>query len=214
MTDDLAAFLDQSCLRPESTPADVDAACDEALRFRFRGLVVPGAAVAQAKARLVGSGVKVVSVVAFPHGTQAVDVKAFETSRALAAGADEIDYVISIGAARTGDLVRLREEAVAVLRAAGGVCVKAILEVGHLPERQVVDTAAVLVDCGVHFVKTCTGFGPRGCTVDDVRLLVRAVGGRARVKASGGVQDRTQALALLEAGASVIGTSRGPKMCT
>jgi deoxyribose-phosphate aldolase len=209
----LAPFIDHSCLRPNATAADVDRACAEAVEHGFRGVVVPGRAVAQARRRLADTGVKVVAVVGFPHGTSAVDVKAFEATRASADGADEIDYVIAVDAAARGDLSAVRDECAAILRAAPGRRVKAILEIGFLDERRRVDTARALAESGVHFVKTCTGFGPGACTEEDVKLLVRAVAGKALVKASGGVKDRSQALAMLRAGAAVIGTSNGPAIC-
>jgi len=93
----LAPFIDHSCLRPNLKPADVDKACAEALAYGFRGVVVPGVAVGHAKKRVGDAGPKVVAVVAFPHGTSAIEVKAFEAMSAVAAGADEVDYVVSIG---------------------------------------------------------------------------------------------------------------------
>lgn len=211
---ELAPFLDQSVLRPETRAAEVDRACDAALLHRFRGLVVPTGFVALAKRRLAGSGIKVVATVAFPHGNQAVDVKAHEAARAAALGADEVDYVISIGAALDDDLAFLREEANAVIRQTRGKIVKAILEVGFLSEKQRFETARALAQAGVPYVKTCTGFGPGEATVEDVQLLARAVAGKSLVKASGGVRTRERCLALLEAGAAVVGTSRGAEICS
>ncbi len=211
---DLAAFIDHSCLRPDIRAADVDRACDEALKFRFRGVVVPGAHVAQARHRLADSGIKVVSVVAFPHGTSAPEVKAHEAMRAAATGADEIDYVISIGAAIDGDLRFLREEAIAVIRQTRGKLLKAILETGYLDDAKKAASALALAEAGVHYVKTCTGFGPAPCTADDVRLIARAVTGKALVKAAGGIRTREQAIEMLQAGAAVLGTSHGPTICS
>ncbi len=210
---DLAPFIDHSCLRPNATTTDVDRACTEALAHRLRGVVVPGVAVSHAKRRLMDSGVKVVSVVGFPHGTSAPDVKAHEAMRAAANGADEIDYVIAIGAAVAGDLRTVREECVGIIRQTRGKLIKAILEIGFLDEKQRADTARALAEAGVHYVKTCTGFGPGSCAVDDVRLLVDAVQGKALVKASGGIRERAQAIEMLRAGAAVVGTSNGPAIC-
>ena len=210
---DLAPFIDHSCLRPNAKAADVDKACEEALKFGFRGIVVPGVAVVQTRERLGNSAVKLVAVVAFPHGTSAPDVKADEAARAADSGADEIDYVISIGAALEGDLRWLREECVGIIRAAPGKLIKAILEIGYLDEKQRLLIARALAESGVHYVKTCTGFGPGACSPEDVKLLVRAVRGKALVKASGGIKDRRGALAMLHAGAAVVGTSHGPAIC-
>jgi len=211
---ELAAFIDHSCLRPNAKAADVDRACADAIAYQFRGVVVPSASVAQAADRLQGSEVKVVAVAGFPHGTSAPEVKADEAARAAEMGAHEIDYVISIGAALEGDLRGLREECVAIIRAAPGRLVKAILEIGYLDEKQRFNTARALAESGAHYVKTCTGFGPGSCSAEDVKLLVQAVHGRALVKASGGIKDKRQAVEMLRAGAAVVGTSHGPAICT
>jgi deoxyribose-phosphate aldolase len=210
---EVAPFIDQSCLKPDMIVADVDTACDEALHYQFRGLVVPSGAVTHAKRRLMNSNVRVVCVVSFPHGTQAPDIKAAEALRAATMGADEIDYVISIGAALEGDLRYLREEGVAIMRQARGKLVKAILEIGYLNEEQMYNAARSLAEAGMHYVKTCTGYGPGVCTADAIRLLSRAVGGKSLVKASGGIKEKWQAIEMLEAGAAVIGTSHGPSIC-
>jgi deoxyribose-phosphate aldolase len=210
---EVAPFIDQSCLKPDMIVADVDAACDEALHYQFRGLVVPSGSVTQAKRRLLNSTVRVVCAVSFPHGTQAPDIKAAESMRAAAMGADEIDYVISIGAALEGDMRYLREEAVAIMRQTRGKIVKAILEIGFMNEEQMYNTARSLAEAGMHYVKTCTGYGPGVCTADAVRLLSRAVGGKSLVKASGGIKEKWQAIEMLEAGAAVIGTSHGATIC-
>lgn len=210
---ELAPFIDHSCLRPEAVVPDIERCCDEALTYRFRGLVVPSGAVAHAKRRLMNTGIKVVCVVGFPHGTQSPDIKAHEATRAAAMGADEVDYVISIGAALEGDLRFVREEGIAIIRQTRGKLVKAILEIGFLTEEQKYHTARALAEAGVHYVKTCTGFGPGVCTAEDVQLLVRAVGGKALVKASGGIKEKWQAIEMLQAGAAVIGTSHGPSIC-
>jgi deoxyribose-phosphate aldolase len=210
---DVARFLDHSVLRPEAGITDVDEACAVALRLGLRGVVVAGAFVAHVRLRLAGSGVKVVAVAAFPHGNQTTDVKAHEAARAAALGADEIDYVISIPAALAGDSRALRDEAASIVAAVPGRVVKTILEVGHLTPAQRTDAARAVVAGGVHFVKTCTGFGPGGATPEDVRLLADAAAGRALVKASGGIRTRVQCLALIEAGAAALGTSRSAEIC-
>ena len=211
---DLAPFIDQSVLRPETRKHDIDNACDEAMRYGFRGVVVPSGSVHHAKRRLIGTAIKVVATVSFPHGTQAPDVKAHEAMRAAALGADEIDYVISIGAALDDDMKYLREEALAIIRQTRGKILKAILEVGFLGEKQRFEAAKTLAETGVPYIKTCTGYGPGKATVEDVELLVRAVAGKALIKASGGIQTREQLVALLQAGAAVIGTSHGPSICS
>lgn len=207
---ELAPFIDFSVLDPSALAADIDQACAAALHYRFRGLAVPSGAVSHAKRRLMNTGIKVVSTVSFPHGTMAPDVKAHEATRAAAMGADEIDYVISIGAARENNFRYIREEGVAIMRATRGKLVKAIIETGYLTEEQKYECARVLADARLPYVKTCTGFGPGRATVEDVALLVQAVQGNALVKASGGIHTADDVIAMLSAGAAVVGSSRGP----
>ncbi len=211
---ELAQFTDHAVLRPDASSRDLDRACDETLQFRFRGICVPSGAVGHAKRRLKDTGIKVSSTVGFPHGNSAPDVKAWEATRAAAMGADEIDYVVSIGALMDNDFRFIREEAVAIMRGTRGKIIKGILEVGYLNDEQKWGAAQALSDAGVPYVKTCTGFGPGMATEDDVRLLVRAIAGRALVKASGGIRERWQAIQLLSAGAAVIGTSHGIRICS
>ena len=211
---DLADFIDHTCVHPNMTGADVDRVCAEALHYGFRGVVVPSGYVSHAKRRLMNTGIKVVSTVGFPHGTAAPDVKAHEASRAASAGADEIDYVISIGAALENNYRYIREEGVAIVRQTRGKLLKAILEVGYLNEEQIFHCARELAAARIHFVKTCTGFGPGQATEEDVRLIARAADGKALVKASGGIRDRRTAIRLLKAGAAILGTSAGPSIVT
>lgn len=207
---ELAPFIEHAVLHPAALASDIDRACGEALTYRFRGLVVPSGAVSHAKRRLMNTGIKVVSTVSFPHGTAAPDVKAHEATRAAAMGADEIDYVISIGAALENNFRYIREEGVAIMRATRGKLVKAILEVGFLTEEQKFECARVLADARIPYIKTCTGYGPGKATPEDVKLISHAVQGNALIKASGGVREGWQVVELLSAGAAVVGTSHGP----
>lgn len=213
---EMAFHLDQTLVRPDARAADFERACNDALLFRFRGLCVPSGMVPRVAQRLRGSGVLIVAAVGFPHGTCSGETKAFEVTRAVADGADEIDYVITVRAALDGDLEFLRAEADAVIAAAGGRRVKAILETGLLPDDAAFAAARALAEQGVAYVKTSTGFGPRGATVEDVELLLEAVRGvgKTKVKASGGIRTRERVLEFLEAGAHVVGTSQGPSICS
>ncbi len=214
MRSDLPPFIDHAVLRPDAVRENVTSACNAALNYGFRGVVVPTGAVSQAKRILGSSEVKVIATVAFPHGTMAPDVKVQEASRAIALGADEIDYVICVGAALENDFHYLQQEAAAIVRAVRGKLVKAILEISYLPDATRLHAAKATVDGGVHYVKTSTGFGPGGgTTAEDVRQLLRATTGRALVKASGGIKEKWQAMELLAAGAAIIGSSNGPGLC-
>lgn len=212
--DDLAPFIDHAMLAPDAGSKEVAHACHEAQVYGFRALIVPTSAVAQARRLLRDTEIQVGAVVSFPHGTCSADLKAHAARSAIEHGADEIDYVISIGAARDGDFRYVREEAVAIVRAVHGRVVKAILEVGYLDPDQIVQSTLRLCEAGVRYVKTCTGFGPGTATEEVVRLLADSVREGTGVKASGGIRDREQAIRLLHAGAALIGTSRGPDFCT
>lgn len=205
----LAARIDHTLLRPEATPVDIDRVCEEALRYGCAAVCVHPIYVARAAARLRGSPVKVATVVGFPLGATLTAVKVAEAELALALGAQEIDMVLAVGLLKDGALEAVRADlqaVVAVCHAAGARC-KVILETALLRPEEKVLAARLAVEAGADFVKTATGFGPGGATVEDVRLLRQAVGPAVGVKASGGIRTAEQAIALVEAGADRLGTS-------
>jgi deoxyribose-phosphate aldolase len=206
---DLRLHVEQTLLRPEATAADVRALCEESLRLGFVGVCVVPSRVPEAAAILRGRPVALVTTAGFPHGTTSTDAKAFEAERAWGRGATDVDFVMNPGAAKDGDWDSVQREFSAMRRAVPEGVLKAILETGLLSEAEVRRAAGCAVEAGLDFVKTSTGYGPRGATVEDVRLLRAAVGERCRIKASGGIRTREQALALVAAGADRIGTSRG-----
>jgi deoxyribose-phosphate aldolase len=214
MSTELAQFIDQASLSPDATRMIIDRAARDATKYGFRGLVVPTCSVAQAKRALGEGPVKVVAAIAFPHGSTTADVKVNEAARAAALGADEIDYVINIGAAVENDFHFITQEAAAIVRAVRGRLVKAILEISYLSDSNRLAAAQACVDGGVHYIKTCTGFGPGAVTGEEVRALARALEGKALIKAAGGIREKWQAVEMLKAGAAVIGTSRGPFICS
>ncbi|MFN3368954.1 MAG: deoxyribose-phosphate aldolase, partial [Thermus sp.] len=152
---------------------------------------------------------RLVTVVGFPRGYQAKEVKALEAALALAQGADEVDMVIHLGRASAGDYAYIEEEVRAVRQAAPKAVLKVILETGHFAPEALGSLAEAAIRGGADFLKTSTGFGPRGASLEDVELLVRVARGRAQVKAAGGIRDREAAIKLLEAGATRLGTSSG-----
>lgn len=208
--EELASRIDHTLLKPEARPEDVDRLCREAVEWGFYAVCVNPLYVARAVRALEGSPVKVASVVGFPLGATTALAKVVETVEAVAAGAAEIDMVAPVGLLLAGDTKGYAEHVRAVARAMGPTTVlKVILETGLLTDEQKRLAARIAVEEGAHFVKTSTGFGPGGATVEDVRLLADAVDGRARVKASGGIRTVQAALRLLEAGAHRLGTSSG-----
>jgi deoxyribose-phosphate aldolase len=163
---------------------------------------------------LAGTGTAVCTVVAFPLGYALSASKADEARRVIGAGAQEVDMVINIGAVLEGDLAAAGADVAAVAEAvadesAGDALLKVILETGYLTPQQIDAACRAAVRGGAHFVKTSTGFGPRGASVEDVAIMRAAVGRDIGVKAAGGIRDLASALSMIEAGASRIGTSAG-----
>jgi deoxyribose-phosphate aldolase len=206
---ELAQAIEHTLLRATATPEDIDALCVEALRHRFYGVCVNPVYVARAVNRLGSSGVAVVSVAGFPLGASTPACIAHEAVAAVTAGAREIDMVAPIGLARAGDMCGVEAAVRAVKTAIGSAVLKVILETGYFETEATRALARAVLAGGADFLKTSTGFGPRGATREDVELLVGEAGGGARVKASGGIKTQDFARLLLRAGASRLGTSSG-----
>ncbi len=206
----LAQLIDHTLVRPDATLDQLAAACRDARKHGFAALIVNGCHVARAKAALAGSGVKVGCVVGFPHGACTTAVKIFEAMEAMKNGAEELDIVVNLGLVKSGkfDLVEIDLKNVIVMTK--GVVHKAIIESGALTAAEIPDVCRIAVRSGAEFVKTSTGYGARGGTVEDVRAIRTAVGSTCRVKASGGIRDLAAVKALVDAGAERIGTSVGP----
>src|ERR1044071_3922612 len=208
-TDDLAPFLEQTLLRPEATLEDIEQCCAGARLHRFHAVCVHGSWVVQARHLLEGSGVKVVTVVGFPLGASDPDTKRFETEAAIDNGAHEIDVVLHLGRLKDADDAYVLRELRDIVDAADEHPVKVILETCLLTREEKVRACRLVLESGAQFVKTSTGFGSGGATVADVRLLRETVGDQLGVKAAGGIRDRQTALAMIEAGATRLGTSSG-----
>lgn len=205
----LAQIIDHTLLRPDATLDDLERACSEARQHSFAAMIVNGSHAARAKAALAGSPVKVGTVVGFPHGMTTTTVKIFEAMEAIKNGAEELDIVMNIGMVKSGrfDVVEIDLKNVIVMTR--NVVHKAILETSLLSADEIKTLCQIAVRSGAEFVKTSTGYGPRGVTVEDVRLLHQIVGATCRVKAAGGVRDLAMVRALVEAGAERVGTSAG-----
>jgi len=204
---DLAPFIDHTLLKPGATTRELDELCSQAVRFGFYGVCVNPACIGHVSRRLAGKASVPVSVVGFPLGATLPTVKAFETEQAVRLGAREIDMVINLGAFRDGDHVLVGQDIEAVVKAAAGFPVKVILETALLSDDEIVKACKISVDSGAAFVKTSTGFGPGGATVDAVALMRRTVGKDIGVKASGGISTYEKALEMVQAGANRIGAS-------
>jgi deoxyribose-phosphate aldolase len=209
-TAQLAAFIDHANLKPEASPAKIEQLCAEAREHHFYSVCVNGCWVATARHLLEDADVKVTSVVGFPFGAMASDVKRFETETAVDDGAHEIDVMLNIAQLKAGDDKAVFRELLDVVEAADERPVKVILETCLLTDAEKIRACKLVVESGAHFVKTSTGFNPGGgATVADVKLLRETVGPKFGVKASGGIRDTATALALIAAGATRLGMSRG-----
>ncbi len=204
----LASYIDHTVLKPEAGTAAIEKACEEARQHTFYAVCFAPRHVALAKRLLDGSNVKIATVAGFPDGDTLSAVKAFETSAAIDAGADEVDMVIPIGAARDGAWEIVEADIAAVVAAAQGrALVKVIIETAYLDEAQKITACQICRDCGADYVKTSTGFAAASATIEDVKLMRATVGADLGVKAAGGIRDLPTALAMIEAGASRLGCS-------
>lgn len=203
----LAQYIEHTLLKPDATAADIGRLCEEAMAHGFHSVCVNPYHVPIAVRQLRGTRVKVCTVIGFPLGATTSFAKVCEARDAVAAGAEELDMVINVGALKARDFGSVEADIAAVVRAAGGAPVKVILETGLLTDEEKVAACKAAQAAGAQFVKTSTGFGPGGATVEDVRLMRQATGGALGVKASGGIRDLPTAVAMLRAGATRLGTS-------
>jgi len=207
----LAEMMDHSLLRPTLTLDDIRRGCKETIQYGMAAVLVNPVHVNLASKLLGDSAVKVCGAISFPFGLSTTDVKVYETRTALAQGAREIDLVMNFCALRSGDTEFVLNDVASVVREAkqssGDVIVKVILENCYLTDAQKTEACHLAVKAGADFVKTSTGYGAGGATVEDVRLMKKTVGPKIGVKAAGGIRTLDQALAMIEAGANRIGTS-------
>ncbi|MBT1002496.1 deoxyribose-phosphate aldolase [Paenarthrobacter sp. DKR-5] len=207
----IASYIDHTLLKPEASEQDVLTLCAEAAQYKFKSVCVNPVWVKTAHNALRGTGVLTCAVAGFPLGATPTDVKVFEARGANLDGADEVDMVINIAAARAGDKGALVDDIRAVAEAvhAGRAILKVIIETALLTDEQKVLACEAAVEAGADFVKTSTGFNGGGATVEDVALMRRTVGPLLGVKASGGVRSLADAQAMIAAGATRIGASSG-----
>ena len=209
--DGLAAIIDHTFLKAFGGPEQMERHCAEAVQYGFAIVAIHPAEVETCVKLLAGTKVGVGAAIGFPLGQNTVETKAFETRDAIDKGATEIDMVINVRALQGGrpDVVQREIANLVGLCRPRRVVTKVILETCYLTDEEKVAVCRMACEEGADFVKTSTGFGPAGATVEDVRLMRDAVGPSTKVKAAGGVRDLETALAMVEAGASRIGTSHG-----
>lgn len=202
-------MIDHTMLKADAGKDTIIRYCNEAREHKFASVCVNTCFVPLVAEQLKGSGVKTCCVAGFPLGAMLTSAKAFEASEAVKAGADEVDMVINISALKDGDDAFVEEDIRAVVNASGGAVVKVIIETCLLTDEEKVRACQLAVKAGADFVKTSTGFSTGGATAADVALMRKTVGGKAGVKASGGIRTPEDAAAMIEAGADRIGAGNG-----
>ncbi|HXJ66447.1 MAG TPA: deoxyribose-phosphate aldolase [Actinomycetota bacterium] len=208
---DLARYIDHTLLKPDATQQDIDELCDEAKEFGFASVCVNPFWVRRCAERLRGTNVKVASVVGFPFGATPAEMKAFETRRVIRDGAREIDMVINVGAVKSGmyDVVRDDIRKVSDACHEAGALNKVIIEAALLTDEEKVIASHLAKEAKADYVKTSTGYGPHGATVEDVLLMRETVGPKLGVKAAGGIRTLENVRDFIAAGATRIGASAG-----
>jgi deoxyribose-phosphate aldolase len=204
---EIARLIDHTLLKPEATRDEVVKLCEEARKHRFASVCVNTTWVPLCKALLAGTDVMVCAVVGFPLGAMTPSAKAYEAREAMRQGAREIDMVINIGALKSRDYETVFEDICKVVKSAAPAAVKVILETSALDTEQKIIGCTLAKLAGAAFVKTSTGFGKGGATVEDVALMRRVVGPDLGVKASGGVRTAEDVIKMAQAGANRIGAS-------
>ncbi len=204
----IAQTIDHSLLKPELTEEEVIAGCKLALEYRVASVCVKPCDVALAMSVLAGTAVKVGTVISFPHGSSAIETKAFEARLAVEQGAEELDMVINIGRLRSDNDAYVSKDIAAVVEAsAGRALVKVILENAYLTDEQKVHASQLVEKANAHFVKTSTGFAPSGATLADVRLMRQTVSPTIQIKAAHGVRTLDALLAMLNEGVTRVGAT-------
>jgi len=208
---EITTWIDHTLLKPEATAGQVKKLCEEARQYHFATVCVNPVYVPLARSLLTDSGVGVCAVIAFPLGATLPEDKAHEARRVIGNGAAEVDMVINLGAMKSESFGLILNDILFVTQAAHehGVKVKVIIETALLTRREKILACLLAQAAGADFVKTSTGFGPGGATVEDVDLIRRVVGPTTGVKAAGGIRTFKDALAMITAGANRIGASKG-----
>ncbi|MEC6747388.1 deoxyribose-phosphate aldolase [Marinilactibacillus sp. XAAS-LB27] len=208
--ENLKSYIDHTVLKPEATDLIIQQACLDAKKYDFKAVCVNPTWVSYVSDLLKGTDVQTCTVIGFPLGANTTEIKVAETKQAIADGATEVDMVINIGAMKSEDFGYVHDDIKAVVKAANKkAIVKVIIETSLLERNEKIRACEIAKRAGADFVKTSTGFSTGGATVEDIKLMRLSVGPEMGVKASGGVRTLEDAKAMIEAGATRIGTSNG-----
>lgn len=205
----IAPYIDHTLLKADVTKHQIRKLCEEALENHFFAVCVNTWLITACREMLRNTKVQIAAVVGFPLGACEESTKSYEATRAFNLGAHEVDMVINVGALKSGEHSLVEREIREVVRSGEGRIVKVILETNLLTNEEKTLACQLATNAGAHFVKTSTGFGGGGATLEDVLLMKSAINSRLKIKASGGIKSFETAKAMIEAGASRIGTSSG-----
>ena len=205
---ELAKMIDHTILKADATQSDIEKLCEEAKKYNFASVCVNPYWVPLASDLLKNSTVKVCTVIGFPNGYVASDVKIYETTIAIKDGADEIDMVINLGNVKSGKFKEILEEIKHIKRICGSRILKVIVETCYLTEAEKIEMCRVVTEAGADYIKTSTGFGSGGATYEDVALFKKHVGKNVKIKAAGGIKTFEMAEEYIRLGADRLGTSK------
>lgn len=208
----LNTYIDHTLLSPSATEADIIQLCEEAKTHSFFSVCVNGCFVDLASTLLSHSKVKTCTVVGFPLGAMVTEAKVFETTHAIEKGADEIDMVINISLLKSLNYKAVLNDIKEVKKACGNKVLKVIIETSELSKNEIIEACEICVKAKVDFVKTSTGFGSKGATLSDVRIMKKTVKNQVKIKASGGIRDYETSLQFINVGAKRLGTSSSVKI--
>jgi deoxyribose-phosphate aldolase len=206
---DIHSYIDHTNLKSDASAKDIERLCNEAKTYGFYAVCVHGSHVRFAKTLLRSCPVKVCTVVGFPHGSSAIEVKVFETHTALKNGADEIDVVMNRGLLKSAHVDQLKTELLSLRKVTENHILKVIIESAELSDEDIEIACNICIQVGVDFIKTSTGFAIGGATIEAVKLIKSHVNTSVKIKASGGIKTQKQALDFINLGVDRIGTSSG-----
>jgi deoxyribose-phosphate aldolase len=211
---ELNTYIDHTLLASTATPDDICKLCDEAKKYNFYAVCINSCYVFLASNELLGTQIKIVATVGFPLGASSTKAKREEAKRCIKDGADEIDMVLNIGFLKHNLFKSVREEISSIKKVIGDKVLKVIIETCYLSEEEIRIACNICVRAGADYVKTSTGFGTEGATLEGVKLIIKEVNGQIKVKASGGIKDVKTAKEFIKIGVNRIGTSNGVKIVT
>lgn len=210
----LNKYIDHTLLKASATKNDILKLCDEAIQHKFYAVCVNGSYVSLVSEYLKNTDVKVASVIGFPLGAMDTKSKRQEAENCIVNGADEIDMVLNIGHLKSGYYESVMNEITAIKKVVGNKVLKVILETCFLTQEEIIVASQIAINSRADFIKTSTGFGTAGATIEDVELMKEVVCDLAMIKASGGIKDQETAIKFINAGASRLGTSSGVAIVT